>query len=397
MGLKFAHIADCHLGGWRQEELQTLNFLSFQKAISLIIQERPDFLLVAGDLFDSAYPPIEILKDTFAEFKKLKEAGIPVFIVAGSHDFSASGKTFLDVLEKAGFCLNIEKTEIDSEGKIKIFPQFFDKTAIYGYSGRKSGLEVDDLKKIYFSDINPFTIFMFHSTIKDVVGDLPMESVEKETLPIANYYAMGHIHKRFESRIGESVYVYPGPIYPNNFQELTDLKYGSFHIVEVDGSKIKTKSVLLPIKEVISIELELSDGLTATEKIISEIDRLNLTDKVFLMKLKGTLLKGKSGDIRFNEIEDFVKKKGAYVFLRNISSIIVEEANIEIGTEHVENIEEKIVKEYSTKNPADYNIHLNSLMHALAIDKNEDEKEVIYEKRLLDEIKKILKINEVLT
>ncbi|VVB79629.1 DNA double-strand break repair protein Mre11 [uncultured archaeon] len=397
MGLKFAHIADCHLGGWRQEELQTLNFLSFQKAISTIIQEKPEFLLVAGDLFDSAYPPIEILKETFAEFKKLKEANIPVFIVAGSHDFSASGKTFLDVLEKAGFCTNIEKTEIDSEGKIKLSPEFFGKIAIYGYSGRKSGLEVEDLKKIYFNGIHPFSIFMFHSTIKDVVGDLPMESVEKETLPLANYYAMGHIHKRFESRIGEAVYVYPGPIYPNNFQELTDLKYGSFHMVEVDGSKIKTKSILLPIKEVVSIEIDLVDGLTATEKIISEIDRLNLSDKVFLMKLKGVLLKGKSGDIRFNEIEDFVKKKGAYVFLRNISALTVQEADLEIGTEHVENIEEKIIKEYSTKNPADYNLHLNSLMHALSIDKNEDEKETIYEKRLLDEVKKILSIQEVIS
>jgi DNA repair exonuclease SbcCD nuclease subunit len=394
--LKFAHIADCHLGGWRQEELQTLNFLSFQKAISTIIQEKLDLVLIAGDLFDSAYPPIEILKEAFSEFKRLKEACIPVFIVAGSHDFSASGKTFLDVLEKAGFCINIEKTEVDLEGKIKLFPEFFEKIAIYGYSGRKSGLEVEDLKKISLDGIHPFSIFMFHSTIKDVVGDLPMDSVEKEKLPLANYYAMGHIHKRFESRIGEAVYVYPGPIYPNNFQELTDLKYGGFQIVEADGSKIKTQSILLPIKEVVSIEIELEDGLTATEKIISEIDRLNLSDKVFLMKLRGVLSKGKSGDIRFNEIEDFVKKKGVYVFLRNISSLVVQETNIDIGQDHVENIEEKIVKEYSTKNPADYNVHLNSLMHALAIDKNEDEKELIYEKRLLDEIKKILKINEVI-
>lgn len=396
MGIKFAHIADCHLGGWRQEELQTLNFLSFQKAIELIIKEKPDFLIVAGDLFDSAYPPIEILKETFAEFKKLREANIPVFIVAGSHDFSASGKTFLDVLEKAGFCKNIEKTETDPDGRIKILPHLFDRVALYGYSGRKSGMEVEDLKKVYFSEINPFSIFVMHSTIKDVVGDLPIESVEKEKLPLANYYALGHIHKRFETRIGESVYVYPGPIYPNNFQELNDLKYGSFHIVEADGSKIKTTSIKLPIKEVVSLEIEIDNGLTATEKIISEIDRLNLTDKIFLLKLKGTLSQGKTGDIRFNEIEDFVRKKGVYVFLRNISSIIIKETDLEIVTEHTENIEEKIIEEYSVKNPTDYNDFLTPLMHALSIEKNEDEKEVIYEKRLLDDIKKILKIQEVI-
>ena len=31
---------------------------------------------------------------------------MPCFIIAGSHDDSVSGKTFLDVLEKAGFAKN---------------------------------------------------------------------------------------------------------------------------------------------------------------------------------------------------------------------------------------------------------------------------------------------------
>lgn len=394
--MRFAHLADCHLGGWRQEELQSLNFQAFQKAIDIIVKEKPDFMLVAGDLFDSAYPPIEILKDTFAEFKKVKEAGIPTFIIAGSHDFSASGKTFLDVLEKAGFCVNVEKTELDPEGKIKLFPTIFNQLAIYGYPGRKSGMEVEDLRKVYFDSLHPFTIFMLHSTIKDVVGDLPMDSLEKEKLPLANYYAMGHIHKRFEERIGNAVYVYPGPIYPNNFQELADLECGSFHMVEVDGSKIKTQSILLPVKEVAKLELEINDGLTATEKIISEIDRMNLKDKVFLLKLTGTLTQGKTGDIRFNEIEDFIKKKGAYVTLRNISSVKLHEADIKVEAEHAEDIERKIISEFSTKNPGDFNKYMSNLMQSLSIEKNEDEKEAIYEKRLLDDIKKILNLNEVL-
>ena len=41
------------------------------------------------------------------EFKKLYDANIPCFIIAGSHDYSVSGKTFLDVLEHAGFCKNV--------------------------------------------------------------------------------------------------------------------------------------------------------------------------------------------------------------------------------------------------------------------------------------------------
>jgi len=394
--MRFAHFADCHLGGWRQEELQALNFDSFQKAIDIVVREKPDFLLLAGDLFDSAYPPIEILKETFAEFKKVKEAGIPVFMIAGSHDFSASGKTFLDVLEKAGFCKSIDKSEVQPDGRIKLIPTPFQDLMLFGYSGKKSGMEIEDLRKVYMGEIYSKSIFAFHSTIKDVVGNIPMDSIEKERLPLANYYAMGHIHQRFEAVMGSSPFVYPGPIFPNNFQELVDLKCGSFVMVEMDGSKIKTKSLLIPTKEVIYLEMKLDNGLTATEEIIASIDKLNLRDKVFLLKLTGTLLKGKSGDIRFNEIEDFVVKKEAYSFLRNISSIQVEELDLEINLENNENIEKKIIAEYTKNNPADLDKMIEDLMHSMSIEKNEDEKEVIYEKRLLDDLKKILNLNEIL-
>jgi DNA repair protein SbcD/Mre11 len=394
--VKFAHLADCHLGGWRQDELQSLNFKSFQTIVNMCISEKVNFILISGDLFDSAYPPIEILKDTFAEFKKIKDASIPVYLIAGSHDFSASGKTFLDVLEKAGFCNNINGSTEDGE-KIKLTPSFYKDIAIYGYPGKKSSMEVEDLKKIYFDSIHPFTIFMIHSTIKDVVGNLPIDYIEKHKLPLANYYAMGHVHQVYEVSEGNSYYVYPGPTFPNNFQELADLKCGSFQITDIDG-KIKTRNIKVPLKEVAFLEVELSDGLTATQKIISEIDKMNIKDKIFLIKLKGILKQGKTGDIHFNEIEDFIRKKGAYCFLRNISSLKMQEIEFEASSisENVESIEKNIIGEYSQKNPTDFNKFLPQLMDALSIEKNEEERSAIFEDRLISELKNILNIYEIL-
>jgi DNA repair protein SbcD/Mre11 len=394
--VKFAHLADCHLGGWRQEELQNLNLSSFRKAIDLSINEKVNFILIAGDLFDSAYPPIEILKETFAEFKKVKDAGIKIYIIAGSHDFSASGKTFLDVLEKAGFCENVQKIEIDQEGRFKLKPTFFNEIAIFGYSGKKSGMEIEDLKKVYFDSVYPFTIFMLHTTIKDVVGTIPMDSIEKLDLPVADYYAMGHIHQVFKKEEGKSTFVYPGPIFPNNFQELADLGCGSFEIVELGTGVLKTKNIKLDLVDKAYLELVLEDGHTATEKIIQEIDRLNLKDKIFLLKLKGVLTKGKSGDIRFNEIEEFVKKKGAYSFLRNISSITNREEQLEIDVKEIENIEEQIFEDYTLKNPHDFNKFLPSLLKTLSIEKNEDEKNNLFEDRLLSEIKSALDLEKII-
>jgi DNA repair protein SbcD/Mre11 len=394
--VKFSHLADCHLGGWRQEELQKLNLDSFRKAIDISIKEQVDFVLVAGDLFDSAYPSIEILKETFAEFKKLKDRGILVYLIAGSHDFSASGKTFLDVLEKAGFCENVHKMEIDSEEKFKLKPTFFKEIAIFGYSGKKSGMEIEDLRRVYFDSIYPFTIFMIHSTIQDVVNNIPMDSINKLDLPIANYYAMGHIHQVFKKEEGKSIYVYPGPIFPNNFQEIVDLGSGSMELVEIERGIIQTKNIKLDLIDKVYLEINLEDGLKATEKIIEEIDKINLKDKIFLLKLKGVLNKGKSGDIRFNEIEEFVNKKGAYCLLRNISGIINQDKEIEIDVCEIENIEDQIFKDYTFKNPNDFNKFLPELLKTLSSEKYEDEKNNIFEERLISDLKAALNLGEII-
>src|SRR3989338_7139197 len=169
--VKFAHMSDVHLGGWKQKPLQDLNFQSFQKAMEISINEKVEFLLIAGDLFDTAYPPIEILKETFAEFKKLKDSGIPCFLISGSHDYSVSGKTFLDVLEKSGFCKNVSIFEDDGE-TLLLKPTKYGNVVLYGYPGKKSGLDVADLKRLKLQDSDGFKILMLHTTIDKVVGDL---------------------------------------------------------------------------------------------------------------------------------------------------------------------------------------------------------------------------------
>ena len=195
-------------------------------------------------------------------------------------DFSASGKTFLDVLKKQVF-VKADKFEVQEDGRIKNSYRRNSKTLPFLVILVKIKYGSRGFEKVYLGELCPKSIFVFHSTIKDVVGNLPMDFVEKERLPLANYYAMGHIHQRFETVVGSAPFVYPGPIFPNNFQELVDLKCGSFVMVEMDGSKVKTESILIPTKEVVYLELELDCGLTATEDIIAAIDKLNLRDKIF--------------------------------------------------------------------------------------------------------------------
>lgn len=385
--VRFAHISDVHLGGWKQQPMQDLNFESFKKAVDMCIKAKLDFVLFAGDLFDSAYPPIEVLKETFAQFKRLKEANIPCFMVAGSHDYSVSGKTFLDVLEKSGFCKNVFDAR-ETEEQIILNPTIIGSVAIYGYPGKKSGLEVPELRKIKLEESpGMFKILMLHTTIDKVVGNLPIDSVQTETLPKADYYALGHIHVLYN----KDKFVYPGPLFPNNFKELEDLRQGSFAFVDTDSLE-QVSIIKMPTKEVEKMEIVVDDGFVATEQIISKLNERDLNDKVVLLRVRGELSKGNISNIKFSKVEEFVKEKGAYFLLKNTHDLRTKETELEIEIKDNENIEEEAIKVYSEENPSDFNSLITELMEVLSLEKQEDEKTETFNSRLLEESRRVLKI-----
>src|SRR3989338_6729636 len=110
--MKFSHIADCHIGSWRDPKLREASLDAFLMATAKSKEELVDFILICGDLFNTSLPAIDKLKIVVKKLKELKESDIPVYIIPGSHDFSPSGKTILDVLENAGLVINVVKGRV---------------------------------------------------------------------------------------------------------------------------------------------------------------------------------------------------------------------------------------------------------------------------------------------
>ena len=51
---------------------------------------------------------------------RLKTKGIRVYVIGGSHDYSYSGKSFLDLLDEAGVFVNVVKYELIGKERYKL-------------------------------------------------------------------------------------------------------------------------------------------------------------------------------------------------------------------------------------------------------------------------------------
>jgi exonuclease SbcD len=92
--MKIIHIADTHLGlaafsrldpesGMNLREKQIYD--NFLRGINDIINQKPDALIHAGDIFDTVKPKTKAYTTVLEALERLNEAGIPVVIIAGNH------------------------------------------------------------------------------------------------------------------------------------------------------------------------------------------------------------------------------------------------------------------------------------------------------------------------
>lgn len=86
----WCHCSDAHLGYKQYNLIERLEDYgkAFNKCISLIIEQKPDFVIFTGDLFEHYNPSPPELRQAVAILNKLKVNNIPIYVIAGNHDVS---------------------------------------------------------------------------------------------------------------------------------------------------------------------------------------------------------------------------------------------------------------------------------------------------------------------
>ena len=404
--MKYAHLADLHLGAWRDEKMRALSTKSFLIAIDQCIEKQVDFVLFAGDLFNTSLPALDTLKIVTKKLKELKDKNIPLYVIAGSHDFSPSGKTMIDVLENAGLLINVCRGNINPDTKelhLRFTQDPKTKTKITGLIGRKGQLDrafYETLHRTSLEQEPGYKIFMFHTTIAEM---LPKEMAIIESCPLSflpkgfNYYAGGHIHHPTKiSQEGYNCVTYPGALFPNNFQEIEKYSKGGYYLISVEDNHQQEEWV--PLEVIKHKSLILNCKHKNPEQIKNEIInhfQEDLADTIVTIRLKGTLDNGKTTDIDFKEILKNLYQKGAYFVMRNISKLQSEEfEEIKISYDNPEIMEEEIIKEHLQQMNTftkDKELDLTkSLIKSFNTTKREGETTTDFEKRFLEEAEQLI-------
>lgn len=400
--MKFAHLADCHIGSWRDPKMSDISLIAFNMAVDRSIEAGVDFFLVSGDLFNTSVPGIDKIKGAILALRKLKIRQIPVYAIAGSHDFSPSGKTMLDVLEHADLLVNVCKGKIvDDTIQLQFTVDPKTGAKITGMVGKKGMLD-----RHYYTALDAgsleredgFKIFLFHTAITELK---PSDLAQMESAPISflpkgfDYYAGGHVHIVNHSTIGEHRnIVYPGPLFPNSFSEIEKLGCGGFYLYD-NGRAAYQPLVVYPAVCLV-VDCNYKNANEAQSAILDAVSGKNVEGSIVTIRASGQLSSGKISDIAWNKIFEFLYEKNAYFVMKNTNQLVTQEySSIAIHSGSTEDVEHLVIKEHLGQIQIGLPLDaeeavIKSLLHTLNTEKSEGERVIDFEERVIAETQKTL-------
>ena len=325
--MKFAHLSDVHLGFQKHESLQNIEQQVFEKILDECITRKVNFILIPGDLFHVNIPEMRIQKFAFAKFRQVHDAGIPIYVVYGSHDFSPVSNSVIDLLAEIGYIRKVTNATSHEEGKISLKCLIDEKTGakITGLSGLKVGKDREWYEKLDRSSLEAeqgLKIFLFHGGISDMKTDSGMDG---DQMPLSllpkgfSYYAGGHMHKFNHQSFDEySNVVYPGTPFAGYHTDLEDNANGQkrgFVLVEFDD---KIKSVdFVEIKnteyEIIEVDANNRKAESVNQELSEKTADVDVVNKVVIVKIQGELMSGKTAEVDVSIVRDNLNNKDALV------------------------------------------------------------------------------------
>jgi len=290
-------VADLHLGyeqynlAARREDFDR----AFREVVEKTIELKPDFMIMAGDVFHHARPSNTTLEKAIRNFARLKKAGIPVLAVEGSHDAAPNVIT--------GTILN----PLDTAGLIHYLPRRDNACwecqdcYVYGIPNFRTRQRTERQLPAFYEIKKPkphadaFNIFVFHMAL-DIPEIMKGWSGAAEASPDYipdgfNYYAGGHLHTPWQFPFKGAILVYSGSTETVSYED-AGIEKGFYHVTVDEEGKIGIDRIRLESPRRFKILEEDYTGLTPQKITQLATELVRESDEpgaVIVPILKGTL------------------------------------------------------------------------------------------------------------
>ena len=198
MGFSFIHAADIHLDSplrnleqyadAPKKAIRGATRRAFASMVDLALEQRVDFVVLAGDLFDGDWPDFNTGLYFASQTAKLKQAGIRVFVVYGNHDAQSR------ITKNLRFPDNVRVFPVSRPATFHV-PGL--EVAVHGMSYDQRSVTSDPVPAYPAPEPGSFNLGLLHTSVTGRPGHGTYAPCTLESLVNKgyDYWALGHVHK----------------------------------------------------------------------------------------------------------------------------------------------------------------------------------------------------------
>jgi len=274
MSIKFIHFSDTHLGYSDLDKIdengnnireQDFNE-SFKFVIDYAVKVKPDFVLHSGDIFHRSSPTNKAIVFAYTQIKKLSDAGIPLYIVAGNHDYPKTVFTspihrVFDEFENVKVFFDEKYSVFETDDYIlQVLPHINDEEK-FALESVQIGINSKGKKNILSMHLSVNSKFKM-----DELGERVLSFDIENKLKEFDYVGLGHWHKfKHIKELGNTYY-------SGSTERLSEKEAGyekGFLMVEI-SNKTNVEFIPLKLRKYIIIKIEKCNS-KPKDKILKEI------------------------------------------------------------------------------------------------------------------------------
>lgn len=212
---RFIHTADIHLDsplrGLSSYEGAPVALLreapraAFRNLVDSAIEEKVDFIIIAGDLYDGNWRDYNTGLFFVAEMGRLNRASIPVYLLYGNHDAES------EITKNLTLPANVHRFNAKAPQTFKI-PSL--QVALHGQSFRQAATTENLAKDYPPAESGYFNIGVLHTALQghEPHANYAPCSVSELKAKGYDYWALGHVHE------AAVVHERPHIVFPGNLQ-----------------------------------------------------------------------------------------------------------------------------------------------------------------------------------